>query len=108
MIKVEGEPKFDAITLGDLTVNRVDQPGDKVTAKFAFVHSGSRQTLGWTVLEGMVLLSERSRELLSKLAESLERDAARVLYNTDSQPKEEDHGNEPQGLADAVEEADQI
>lgn len=108
MFKPEGDPKFDAISLGELEVNRVDQLGDRVTAKFAFVRSSHRQTMGWTKLEGHIFLSQASQELLSKLVASMERDAGQFIYNQDNERKEGSDGTEPKGLADGIEEAPQI
>lgn len=108
MFKVEGTPKFDTIMLGNLTVNRVDQPTDLVVAKFALLKASTHQSMGWTQLEGRGFLSDKSKTLLAQLIESLEHDAAHTLYEIDKQLKENGDGYEPKGLVDATEEADQI
>ena len=111
MRKVSGPPKFDAVQLGELHVNRLGM-GDQTEMKFAYANSETRELYGLITLPGQQLMSEESRECLSKLVASLEQDAARVVFpeTTDAADSSTTKGglHEPAGIADESEEADQI
>lgn len=111
MRKVNGHPKFDAINLGELHINRLGM-GDGVEMKFAYMDSETHELYGVVTLPGQQLMSEESRECLSKLVASLEQDAARVVFpeTNDAADSSTTKGglHEPAGIADEPEEADQI
>jgi hypothetical protein len=106
MIRIEAKPKFDSIALIDLHVNRVDQLGDRVVIKVALVNSKSHQVMSHSSMEG-IIMSDNSKELLSRLVQSLEEDSAKILFEIESK-EEVNYGHEPKGIADEPEEAIQI
>lgn len=111
MKEISGPPRFDHIQLGELHINRLGM-GDQFEMKFAYMHKKTRQMFGLVTIPGQPLMSERSRELLSKLTASLEEDAAKVIFpeTTDAVDSAAKEGglHEPSGIADGPEEADQI
>jgi hypothetical protein len=111
MKKVSGAPKFDSIQLGELHLNRLGF-GDQLELKFAYAKSDTRELYGQVTIPGQQLMSEPSRELLSKLVASLEEDAAKAVFpeTTDADINGVEKGglHEPSGIADGPEEADQI
>ena len=52
-------------------------------------------------------MSDNSKELLSRLVQSLEEDSAKILFEIESK-EEVNYGHEPKGIADEPEEAMQI
>lgn len=108
MIKINEKPRFDAITLGELHIDRMHQTGDMIRAKYALLNEQDRRTMGWSELSGAVLLSPESKKLLSDLVASLEKDASRILFHIDSTNEEKNNEYIPPGLAGSEEDPDQI
>lgn len=73
---IRGTAKFDGLAIGELSANLLG-PTVKLTAKAAFVDSGSGNTHGWTTNESW------SPETMSKLRElraAMEQDLARMHF----------------------------
>jgi len=110
MRKVTGSPRFNAIMLGELRVDRLGQ-GDTITMKFGYVDAETGQMFGMATLPGQPIMSSRTKELLSQLVAALEDDAAVVLFREATTTTQEEGAgihHEPAGLADEAEEGNQI
>lgn len=81
-MSVKGVPKFDSITMGDLTAD-FKKATISLSGVAAFVDSESGQTHGWTKGEGPVW-SKDTMLKLQDLKESMERDLAKVHMSEDT------------------------
>jgi len=111
--KIKGAPVFDMLQLMKIVVNRGGKE-DGCEATIAYVHSKSQSMFGSVILaqnSQVQNLSKKSNELVSKLIESLEEDAATLIFNetqTEESKQEGIHVQEPKGIVDAEEEAPQV
>jgi hypothetical protein len=99
---------FDRIFLVELQVNRISDTGDSIETKF--VYSSGETTYGAVELKGQQLISDASKKKLSELIISLEKDGLSLIAgDLEEDMDEENKGlNSPIGIADEVEEADQL
>jgi hypothetical protein len=110
--KIEGKPKFDSVQLMKLTVDRGGE-ADGVEAVIAYVDSKSRQMFGSVTLAANSVVqhfSEKSRKMLADLFQSLEDDAANVIFGDAPEEAQQEgiHVEEPRGIAEAEEECPQV
>jgi hypothetical protein len=113
--KITGKPRFDMLQLMKIRIGR-GSIQDTIEADIAFLDSslppGDNMCGAFTASTERNHISKESQNLVSKLATSLEEDAARLLFN---EPKPEEStqegihdASEPKGIVDAEEEAPQI
>lgn len=112
--KLTGKPRFNSLQVMSIKIKRGAQE-DTIEADAVFLDTslppGQNMCGSFTIHSGLDHVSKKSQELSSKLAASLEEDAARILFK--EQPTEEEqqegiHVHEPQGIADAEEEGRQV
>ena len=73
---IRGTAKFDALAIGELTVNFLG-PTTKVVAKAAFVASETGHTHGWTTNESW---SPETIQKLRELRQAMEMDLAKIHF----------------------------
>lgn len=79
-----GTPKFDGLTIGELSANFLQGPGVvNLKAKAAFVNTKNGGTHGWTMHEHW---SPTTLAKLKELTELMEEDIAKVHFSDGSYP----------------------
>lgn len=108
MIKISKDnSKINAVLISELQINRVNYSGDRVIIKYALLNAQQKQIYGSATLENIKdAISATSKKLMSTLMKSLEADVAKLFSNESTE--EDVYVNEPKGIADEAEEADQI
>lgn len=112
--KLTGKPRFNMLQVMKIEIKRGARE-DTIQADAVFLDSslppGQNMCGSFTISSGLDHVSKTSQELSSKLAASLEEDAARILFReqaTEEEQQEGIHVQEPQGIADAEEEGRQV
>jgi hypothetical protein len=112
--KLTGKPRFNSLQVMSIKIKRGVQE-DTIEADAVFLDTtlppGRNMCGSFTLHSGLEHVSKKSQELSSKLAASLEEDAARILFNETTPEEQEQEGihvQEPQGIADAEEEGRQV
>lgn len=112
--KINGKPRFDSLQLMNIKVDRGGQQ-DEILATIAFLDSklpaGHGMCGSFTMSSKMNHIGKETGELVSKLAASLEEDAAKLIFNEQREETTQEgiHAEpEPKGLVDAEEDASQV
>ena len=82
-MSVQGVPRFDAVTLGDITADFKAKATISLKGVAAFVDSETGMTHGWTRGEGPVW-SKETMVKLQELKDLMERDLAKIHFREDS------------------------
>jgi len=113
--QLKGRPRFNSLQVMSIKIKRGVME-DTIEADAVFVDTklppGQNMCGSFTIHSGMEHVSKKSQELSSKLAASLEEDAARILFHEPKTEEEQEqegiHVQEPKGIVDAEEEAPQV